>query len=446
MAKILQDMVKVKRAGGFKEKNVEPKVQKDIYQNKQNVKSEKEKKEFRDSYFNKKFTSVYDNFDDKKDKGGQKYGLWFVALISIVVLFFAVSFLFSSAQITINPKTKDVFLNKNFSASKSLKDDYLLYNSVIIPGEESKTVKAGEEKDYVQPATGSVLLYNSFSTSSQDLSIDTRLEGSNGKIYKTKSKVTIPGMTKSGTPGKISVDIYASEPGEEYNSSPLDFKILGFKGTSKYSKFYGRSVGEIAGGLKGKARQLSDEEKEKAINSLKDTLLEKLFKKAKDQTPEDFVFFKNANFLNIEEQKIGATSKDGDVTITIKGTFYGLLFNKEEISKKITDSVLNDEEKGNDIYISNISNLDFSVENKDILLFTEATEMNFKLKGDMKIVWNVDSSQIILDVLGKSKKQFSQILSEYTNIESADLVVKPIWKRSFPEKTKDIKVKINYPE
>jgi hypothetical protein len=39
-------------------------------------------------------------------------------LIAMVFLFFAVSFLFSGAKITVSPKTVDLTLNDSFSASK----------------------------------------------------------------------------------------------------------------------------------------------------------------------------------------------------------------------------------------------------------------------------------------------------------------------------------------
>src|SRR6185436_19331087 len=104
--------------------------------------------------------------------------------------------------------------------------------------------------------------YNNYSTASQNLDIDTRLEGSNGKIYKTKTKIVIPGM-KDGKTGSVEVKVYASVAGPEYNSAPLDFKIFGFKGTPKYSKFYGRSKGALSGGAKGKAPALSAEEEDK---------------------------------------------------------------------------------------------------------------------------------------------------------------------------------------
>ena len=388
--------------------------------------------------------------ENKKNRGSQ-YALWFVALVAVVFLFFAVSFVFSGAKVIVNPKAKDLAFSESLSAVKDSNTDNLSFDLVVISGEEKKTMQGGEEKDVSEKAQGAVLIYNAFSSSSQTLSVDTRLEGSNGKIYKTKTKIVVPGMTKNGIPGSVEVEIYAIEAGEEYNSDPLDFKIFGFKGTSKYDKFYARSKGKITGGLVGKFRQISDVEKTTAVNELKDVLQAKLSKKVIDQIPSGFVLFKDSTFLNIDDENVDYASADGIVSVDVEGTLYGFLFNERKLTKKIieTDTETYDVD---DVFISNIKDLTFSLPaqaglaNKDAVSFTDVKNITFTLSGAPKIVWKVDTENLAGDLLGKQKKDFYQILSQYPNIKSADLSLKPAWKTSFPDKSKDIKIIVNYPE
>jgi len=382
---------------------------------------------------------------------GSRYGLWFVALISIVFLLFAFSYLFSGAKVTINPKMQDLSLNENLSAIKNSNAGGLSFDLVVISGEENKEIQGGEEKDVSDKAKGVVIIYNSFGISSQALSVNTRLEGSNGKIYKTDAKITVPGMAQNETPGSVEVGIYAENAGEEYNSDPLDFKILGFKGTSKYTKIYARSKGKIEGGLKGKVRQISDIEKTDTLNELKTTLQAKLFKKVADQIPDGFILFKDAAFLNVDEETILPASTEGMVPINIKGTFYGFLFDEKKLTKEIIKTNV-DKYDGSEVYIPNIKDLSFSLptgqaglSNKEIS-FNDVKEISFNLSGASKIVWKIDTEKLITDLLGKRKKDFNQVLSQYSNIDSADLVIKPAWKMSFPDKTKDINIIVNYPE
>ncbi|MFZ3015966.1 MAG: hypothetical protein WA101_03175 [Minisyncoccia bacterium] len=429
--KILQDIKKIK----YEIRNELPKeLQKEI------PSSREERPESR--LFSR---PTFYNPEPIEEENKPRYTLWLVALVSVVFLFFAISFLFSGAKISVNPKMNDIVLNEDLSATKDSNGAGLSFNLMSIAGEETKVVQVTEQKDVSIKALGTVVIFNTFSSSPQPLNIDTRLEGSNGKLYKTTEKIVVPGMSKDGKPGSVEVGIYGSEAGEGYNSAPLDFKIFGFKGTSKYSKIYARSKGDITGGLMGKLYQVSDTEKEIVIKELTDTLEAKLLKKVTEQIPGEFVLFKDAVFIEIENNNFNFTSTDVNVPITIKGTLYGFLFNEKKLTKQIVETGVSNYD-GSDVYISNLRSLKFNLANKDISLFKDMKEINFNLSGNAKIVWTVDTAKLTSNLLGKSKKDFNQILSEYPNITSADLVIKPAWKSSFPEKSKDIKVIVNYPE
>lgn len=374
-----------------------------------------------------------------------RYAIWVVASICLVFLFFALSVLFSRATVTVNPKIKEIVLNENLSASKDSNTNNLPFDLVVISGEESKTVQATGQKEISQKAKGIVLIYNAFSSSAQILGAGTKLEGSNGKIYTTQAKVIVPGTAKDGKPGSVEVNISGAETGEQYNSAPLDFKIASFNGTKKYSGFYARSKGEIVGGLNGKFPVISDTQKNDVMSELKTTLQAKLAKKVNDQIPSGFILFKDATLLNIEDENAEFASKDKTLPVKIKGTLYGLLFEEKKLTKKIAEGTVENYD-GSEVYLSNIRNLTFSMLNKENLSFADLKDISFNLSGATKVVWKFDASKLTADLLGKPKKHFNQILSQYPNIDSADLVLSPIWVRSLPDKTKDIKVIVNYPK
>lgn len=169
----------------------------------------------------------------------------------------------------------------------------LSFEIVSMEGSENTKITATTQKEMKTAARGQVIIYNKYSASPQKLSVDTRLEGSNGKIYKTDKEVVIPGMT-GDTPGFIKVGVYGYEPGEAYNSGPLDFKVFGFRGTGKYDKFYARSEGDITGGMSGNFYVVSDEEKAKVSSGLALTLKDNLTKKVLEQVPEDYLLFKDS--------------------------------------------------------------------------------------------------------------------------------------------------------
>lgn len=382
---------------------------------------------------------------------GTRYALWLVAVVSLVFFLFALSHLFAEAVVTVNPKTKDVILNENLSAGRD-RADTLSFDLVVISGEEDKIVLATEEKEISQKAEGIVLFYNTFSSSPQTLNINTKLEGSNGKIYKTQTKTVVPGTTEGGKPGSVEVKIYGAEAGPEYNSVPLDFQIVNFKGTSKYSKFYGRSKGAITNGLKGNFFVLSDSQKANALNELKTALQTKLFKKAADQIPSGFVLFQEAVFLETDDSDISTFSKENMLPLKLRGTFYGLLFDENKLTKKIAQDFI-ESYNGSEVYLHNIRDLTFSLPagqaglpGKENIALPDIKNINFNLSGPAKIVWKLDAAKFADDLLGRSKKDFNQVLLQYQNIDSAELAISPIWKMSLPDNAKDIKVIVNYPK
>ncbi|MBP7007129.1 MAG: hypothetical protein KBC44_00390 [Candidatus Pacebacteria bacterium] len=386
----------------------------------------------------------YNSYRYDNEEGKPKYRLWVVALFAVVMLLFALSFLFAKATININPKTKPIELSDTFSAIKESNSEGLTFDLIAISGEESRLITGTERKDGSERAKGTVVIYNSFSTSPQALAIDTRLEGSNGKIYKTETKLTVPGM-KNGVPGSVEVKVYAADPGEEYNASPLDFKIFGFKGTPKYEKFYARSKGNMTGGFTGSSFTIPEEEKSKHLLELKNTLQDKLIAKAREQIPSGFILFKDAVSLSIDSESTDFVSKDSNIVISMKGTLYGFLLDEA----KLTDSIAKGEignYDGGPAHITNITDLNFSIPNKNTISFKDAKSLVFRIEGKSNIVWDVDKEKLLSQIIGKKKKDFYQVLAEYPNIDGAELVIKPVWKNSFPEEENKITITVNEPK
>ncbi|MFA6586265.1 MAG: hypothetical protein WCS86_03855 [Candidatus Paceibacterota bacterium] len=414
---LLQDMVKVKNSSSRPIKRLEKEV-------------EEERR-------------IPDKIMRSGDKGS-KYRLFFVAFVAIVFLLFALSYLFSGAKITINPKIKNIPLNDNLSAIKngssesSANISELSFDLVVISGEENKIIQ-GSGNDTV--ARGTVSIFNSFSSSPQTLAIDTRLEGSNGKIYKTDKQITVPGIKKDGTPGSIEVNIHASFPGKEYNSTPLDFQIFGFKGTPKYSKFKVRSIGDIVSGP-----VVSSLDKTTTVSELKNILETKLTQKVENQIPSGFILYKDAVFLDIKDKDVSFTSQgDNMVSVNVKGTLYGFILDEKKLTKKIAQDVI-EKYDDSDVYIPNIRDLIFSLADKESIDFANVKKISFTLVSTPKIIWKIDEAKFINSILNRKKSEFNQILMQFPNIDSAELVIRPFWKSSFPEKSKSVQIIVNYPK
>ena len=107
--------------------------------------------------------------------------------------------------------------------------------------------------------------------------------------------------------------------------------------------------------------------------------------------------------------------------------------------------------KYNDIikeYIDLVNSIEKMINTKNyksLINLDDMKDISFNLSGVIKVVWKVDENKIVADLLGKNKTDFNQTLLQFLNIDSADMVLKPFWRSSFPDKIDKIKVIVNYP-
>jgi len=86
----------------------------------------------------------------------------------------------------------------------------------------------------------------------------------------------------------------------------------------------------------------------------------------------------------------------------------------------------------------------FALKDRDKIVPTEAKDISFAFSGTPSIVWSIDTGKIIDSLLGKSKKEFRSILAGFPNIDSAEVVLKPFWRTTFPNKASDLTVKTSF--
>ncbi len=228
---------------------------------------------------------------------GHGKGIWVFATICILALLYAVSFVFVRATVTVTPYSEPISINDEFQAVKDSITSLPFSEMAVDLSDSTSVVSSGSSSEDTK-ATGKVVLYNAYSTSKQNLLIDTRLEATNGKIYMTDKAVSIPGYTKEGTtiiPGSVEVGVHATESGESFNTGPTDFKFVGFKTSpDKYEKFYARSKSAIEGGSTGLVYTITSDERNTAENELLTKLTERALNQMKAEVPEGYVMFDDA--------------------------------------------------------------------------------------------------------------------------------------------------------
>lgn len=386
---------------------------------------------------------VEETYDDRRYEsgGGSSRGMWYIAAFALAALVFALTYVFAGATITVTPRTGSVELSGPILAEKESRSG-LSFEMLVLDAEESSSVAAGEKRYVERKATGRVRLFNDHSSSPQKLLIDTRLESPEGRIYKTKTPVTIPGQTIAGgkkTPGSVEVDIYADEAGEAYNTTESDFKIVGFRGSPKYEHFYARSITPISGGFRGDTYDIGDDVLASETERLRAALREKLVEQAGAELPTDFVMYEDVATFLFDEPVVEEGS-DGSVVVRQGGVMNAVIFKESDLTDAIVDRVIADKED-NRVRIPNIRELTIMLDPKSVITDPESmTDIKLLIDSRVEVVWEVEEVAIKEALAGSKKRTFDSTMLSFKNIDKAELKLKPFWRSSLPEKVGSIKI------
>ena len=231
--------------------------------------------------------------------------------------------------------------------------------------------------------------------------------------------------------------MYADESGEKYNIGQTDFTIPGFKGDPRFEKFYARSKTDMTGGFSGIRKVVSADDEQRARTDIQNNLRSQLQNDVSSQKPQGFELFEDGLFVTFES--LPSEEKGDNVLIKEKATLYGVLFNQEAFAKFLAQNTVAGFE-GEQVAINDTSELLFAVLEKDKIRPWEDEKFQFTLKGNAHVVWVFDQGVLKSDLAGKSKGAFETILSGYPSIDEAEIVLRPFWRQTFPEKSEDIKV------
>ncbi len=384
---------------------------------------------------------------ESKPASSRRFFLVGAIILLVILLGFALSSIFTGATITVTPKVELITLRNEFIASKA-DDAKLHFDAIPINETAEMTIPADTMKKVSERASGSVVVYNAFSTAPQRLIKNTRFETHEGLIYRISSSITIPGKTikdNREVPGSIETLIMADSPGIEYNIPLSDFTIPGFKtDKARFAGFYARSKTPITGGMDGMSKTPSQAALVSASATLQDTLEKKIMKEKQAVVPPGYILFTGA--LTKSYTSLPPESKDGGMSLVkekVTGAAY--IFRIDELNKAIANSA-----------IATFNNLPIVIPDLEKLTFqlkeipssdpAGAKTIRFTLTGSARIVWLFDGIKLQNALLGKQKNQFALTLATFPTIEKADMVIRPFWSSGFPKNAKKVSIVVASPE
>jgi len=372
--------------------------------------------------------------------------LWILSIISVGALIFLISGSFSTANITITPKSEEIILDDTITATSKPTEGTLNFEVMTVQKNSSKSLDTDGEESVERKAVGKVILYNSYSTTNQRLITNTRLESANQLTYRIRSSADIPGykiVAGKKIPGSIEVEIIADEAGDKYNMklSDLkgDFKVPGFKGSPKYDGFYARLSVDTTGGLVGKVKKVSEEKLAAETDILKKSLKDDLIKELYQKKPDQYEIFKDNYYISYKQLN-DTESNSNKYLLTEEGTINAIMFKKENLAPFIAKLKI-DKYTGDSVEILWADDISVTTSNTSAEPWLE-NSLKFKFVGSARIAWVYSYTDIIQSILGQNKSIINDLTNDKfkSSISSISAVIRPQWKNTFPEKESRIKI------
>jgi len=359
----------------------------------------------------------------------------FFGLILLIAGGILAGYLFlPKATVAISTKGKIQAIDAEVKGEASLSQ--IDYESEAIPAKVISTEEelsksfdvSGKKSVSNQKASGTVTIYNEYSSNSQPLVSTTRFEAPDGKIFRLKKSISVPGTTKvdgETKPGAIEAEVVADEPGERYNIGPSTFTIPGFKdsGNDKFNKFYAKSFNPMTGGGSGSADvktvQVSDIEtaKNKMLEEIASVLKDKIKTAAGEgyEIPEEAINIGNAEYK--VSNSAGEISQN--FTISLKAKANALAVKKQDLQDILAKIIM--KRGGFEKISENSLAYEFGKTDADF----NDNALLIRIHATAKVASGLNTEELKQGILGKNEEQVKNFLGTYPEITNFSVVYWP---------------------
>ena len=384
----------------------------------------------------------------KKETASKRFYIFFIFLgLSLILAGLAAYLVLPRTKIILSPQTENISLDISITGSKNIFQIDAALNKipvqlVRVEKKFSREFEATGEKELNEKAKGIITVYNGYSSSPQTLVATTRFLSGDGKLFRSVKAVTVPGAKIEE--GKIiasvlDVEALADQPGKDYNIGPTNFTIPGFKGTEKYSGFYGKSKALMSGGATGKMKVVSADDLKKAEESLTQEASDKIKQALYEQMPADLKLLEDA----LVEKIVESSSNPGlevpaeRFVFEIKTVAQALLF-KEKDLKDLIDLNLSGQIDQNKRLLSQTREI---IWEKPVVDW-DKTEASLSLKIQEEAAFKIDIEKLKENLAGLSEIEVRKYLTNQSEIKEAKVSSWPFWVKRVPFEKNRIKITI----
>jgi len=374
----------------------------------------------------------------------RRVGLWIAAGVGVVLVGgIFILFAYRDTTVSVIPKTQPITFDStsHFTAypETNAATGTLQYKVVTADLEDSEPVDAQGMQHTETKATGSLTVYNDYSTAPVKLIKNTRFESPDGLIYRIPAQVIVPGRS-NGQPGSVSVTVEADEAGDSYNIGPSDFTVPGLKSNAAmYRGVYAKSTAQFSGGFIGDQPAVAPATLAAAKSAVDKRLAQQAIQQAASNS--DYVLFPDLMQIAYTEAP-STTEAGGGVRIHEKAHVTMIAFPKEAFAAAVGKSVSANTENAP---VRLRPGTGFAAQTSTSFDTLGSGPVDFVLSGQAMLIWDVDTGALARALAGRDQSAFQTIITGFPGIKEAHARIQPFWKSTFPTAPAKLKITVVEP-
>jgi len=302
---------------------------------------------------------------------------------------------------------------------------------------------SGKKKNVSVKAGGTITVYNAYNLQTQNLVATTRFLTPDGKLFRLDKSITVPAAKmKDGKiePQGIDAAITADQPGAEYNIGPVDrWTVPGFTGP-RHEGFYGVSAQPMTGGFVGETAYPTDEDIAKAKDA-SNRAVKDAIEAAFALKPDDLTILDSGdNFSVTKEMVLGQVDESGQFKYFIEAKNWRLAIRESDLVSFFVKKAQSKLEVPDAKLYKDLVHGPITVDK--VITKSEGSIDGVTLRVDLRgdFVRSVDLDDLKAKILGKSKDSLQTIVLGMPGVDSAKVLLWPLWVRSVPNNSAKVTI------
>lgn len=357
-------------------------------------------------------------------------GLGILLLIGILIW----AFFNLMPQATISVEGRTQFIEADFSMQLDPTAEESDYEAAVLAAESrqiqrtlTRSFDTTGERTVGDRATGSVTITNCETTNTINIPSGTVLTAANGLTYTTDRAVDVPGSSADSgfqctEDGQATVEVTASEMGEEHNIGPTSYSVEGYSSDNVYG-----SGSNMEGGSEEQITVVSESD----IENARERVLEEERESAESELrrqfdDEDYIidasFLENINDV-ASDPDAGEEADEGRIILQV--TYSLLAVDEGDLERLLEEQYIAEIEDG-----EGLRAIDTGLEEIDISATDD--EFVFNVEAEGIIGPDLDEENLKEQLAGQHYQDAIDIIESISNVTRVQIDLDPFWTSSVP--------------